>query len=278
MAWQAKLTLGFEQQDKRTILRHRWHYGPLRVQKALWPETTGVCHVIMVHPPAGFAGGDDIGIQVNVAENSHALITTPGAGKWYASAGHPARQSIHLQVADHAILEWLPQETMLFNQAIAESQTTIQLNASAAFMGWDILVIGRQSRAEKFETGKYHNQLNLWQNGQLLFKDQLFFSGADRWLSSPLGMNQQAVTGTFYAVPPQTCRDEGKLSEQINRLRELMSRMKVPVCLTRLGYTLVARYLGNDTRQCLDAFAAIRAKCRREWFDLDEELPRIWKT
>ena len=276
--WQAKLSLGFEKQINRTILKHRKHDGPLRVQKALWPEATGVCHVIIVHPPAGFAGGDELSIEVSVGQDSHALITTPGAGKWYASTGHTARQAIELQVADNAILEWLPQETMLFNQAIAESQTTIHLATSAAFIGWDILVIGRQSRAEKFDTGQYHNQLNLWQNGQLLVKDQLAFKGNDRWLSSPLGINQQAVSGAFYAVPPQVCRDEANLDEHINILRDLMSRMKVPVHLTRLGYAVIARYLGNDTRQCLDAFAGMRARCRREWFDLDEELPRIWKT
>lgn len=276
--WQAKLSLGFEKQTDRTILMHRKHIGPLRVQKALWPEATGVCHVIIVHPPAGFAGGDELSIEITVAQGSHALITTPGAGKWYASIGEPARQCIDLQVADDAILEWLPQETMLFNRAIAHSQTRIQLATNAAFIGWDILVIGRQSRAEKFEAGQYQNQLSIWQNDQLLFKDQLFFQGSDRWLISPLGMDQKAINGSLYAIPPLVQRDEKILDAHIDILRELMVRMKVPVGLTRLGNTMVARYLGNDTRQCLDAFAAIRAKCRREWFGLDEELPRIWKT
>lgn len=278
-AWKASLELGFTWSgQQRTILAHRKHSGPLRVQKALWPEAKGVCHVIIVHPPAGFAGGDELSIQVAVAQDSHALITTPGAGKWYASTGQTARQTIDLQVADKAILEWLPQETMLFNRAIAHSQTSIRLAASAVFIGWDILVIGRQSRAEKFEAGHYQNQLSIWQNDQLLFKDQLFFQGNDRWLVSPLGMHQLAVSGSLYAIPPLEQRDEKRLDVHIDILRELMSRMKVPVRLTRLGYTLVARYLGNDTRQCLDAFAAIRAKCRREWLGLDEELPRIWKT
>ena len=103
--WQAKLSLGFEKQINRTILKHRKHNGPLRVQKALWPEATGVCHVIIVHPPAGFAGGDELSIEVSVGQDSHALITTPGAGKWYASTGQTVRQATELQVADNAILE-----------------------------------------------------------------------------------------------------------------------------------------------------------------------------
>ena len=55
-------------------------------------------------------------------------------------------------------------------------------------------------------------------------------------------------------------------------------RMDVPVTLTVLDDVVCARYLGNDVRQCHDAFAAIRARLRRYWYDLDEEFPRIWRT
>ncbi|MGM7389149.1 urease accessory protein UreD, partial [Acinetobacter baumannii] len=61
-------------------------------------------------------------------------------------------------------------------------------------------------------------------------------------------------------------------------IRDSIMRMDVPVTLTLLEDVLCARFLGNDVRRCHDAFAAIRAKLRRYWFDLDEEFPRIWKT
>lgn len=278
MAWQAKLSLGFESQDDRTILRHRWHDGPLRVQKALWPESTGVCHVILIHPPAGIAGGDELNIDVVLAEHSHALLTTPGAGKWYGSAGKTARQHIHLTLGKQAVLEWLPQEAMLFDQAIAESQTSVHLTDTAAFIGWDMLVIGRQSRGEQFKTGRYHNRLSIYQADQLLLQDQLYIDGDDRWLSSPLGMHGHGVMGVMYMVAPIHHRDESKLDEQIDGMRELIMRMQMPLQLTRLGHVLVARYLGDDPRQCMDGFAGLRARCRRLWWQLDEELPRIWKT
>jgi urease accessory protein len=54
--------------------------------------------------------------------------------------------------------------------------------------------------------------------------------------------------------------------------------MQMPLQLTRLGHVLVARYLGDDPRQCMDGFAGLRARCRRLWWQLDEEMPRIWKT
>ena len=58
--WFAQLELGFKGAENRTVLEHRKHHGPVRVQKMLWPEKTGVCHAIIVHPPAGIAGGDHL--------------------------------------------------------------------------------------------------------------------------------------------------------------------------------------------------------------------------
>jgi urease accessory protein len=58
----------------------------------------------------------------------------------------------------------------------------------------------------------------------------------------------------------------------------LMMRMDMPVRLTLLGDVISARFLGDDVRHCHDAFAAIRARLRRYWFDMDEAFPRIWRT
>lgn len=276
--WYAQLELGFIAQQNCTILAHRKHHGPVRVQKMLWPEKTGVCHAIIVHPPAGIAGGDHLSFEISVASGAHGLVTTPGAGKWYRSNQKTAFQHIHINVQQQGILEWLPQETMLFNGAIAHADTQIHLAESASFIGWDMLVLGRQARDEKFSQGCYQNQFQLIQNNQLLVSDSLRFEGNDRFLSSCLGMNGHAVMASFWGVPPASQRELTTLELQLDLIRELIMRMDVPVTLTLLDYVVSARYLGNDVRQCHDAFAAIRARLRRYWFDLDEEYPRIWRT
>ncbi len=276
--WYAKLELGFKVQADRTVLSHRKHYGPVRVQKMLWPERTGICHAIIVHPPAGIAGGDHLTFDIHVGASAHALVTTPGAGKWYRTNAKQAFQHIFINVENDAVFEWLPQETMLFDGANARSETIIQLDSQASFIGWDMLVIGRQAREEKFQTGAYKNQFQLKRNKQLLVADTLHFKGNDRWLSSSLGMNHHAVMGSFWAVAPEKFRSSFFLEQHIDLIRELIMRMNLPVTLTLLGDVVCARYLGDDVRHCHDAFAAIRAKLRRFWFDLDEEFPRIWRT
>ncbi|ENU08391.1 urease accessory protein ureD [Acinetobacter calcoaceticus NIPH 13] len=244
----------------------------------LWPERTGVCHAIIVHPPAGIAGGDYLTFEIETKDQAHAVVTTPGAGKWYKTNGKQAFQHIHLYVKDQSILEWVPQETMLFDGALAHSETHIHLDNAASFIGWDMLVLGRQARAERFVQGSYYNQFKLWRENKLLVADTLYFEGEDRWLSSCLGMNNQAVMGSFWAAAPEKYRSSFYLEQQLELIRELMMRMQAPVTLTLLDDVVSARFLGNDVRHCHDAFAAIRAKLRRYWFDLEEEFPRIWKT
>lgn len=276
--WFARLELNFLGEINRTILEHRKHHGPVRVQKMLWPEKTGVCHAIIVHPPAGIAGGDHLTFSLSAMQHAHALVTTPGAGKWYKTNQKQAFQHIQIQVQDNSIFEWLPQESMLFNGANAYSETIVYLDEKASFIGWDMLVLGRQARAEMFTEGRYHNQFKLYRKDKILVADCLNFQGNDRWLSSCLGMNNHAVMASFWAVPPEKYRSHFYLDQHIDQIRELMMRMKFNVRLTLLGDVISARYLGDDVRECHDAFAAIRAKIRRYWFDLDEEFPRIWRT
>ena len=133
--WRARLALGITYDNGRSRLTHREHEGPLVVQKPLYPEGDGVCQCIVVHPPGGIAGGDRLALTVDVAPGAHAQLTTPGATKWYRSGGNAATQQILFRVAEGAVLEWLPQGTIVFDGAHAASTTRIELGRSAAYLG-----------------------------------------------------------------------------------------------------------------------------------------------
>ena len=90
-----------------------------------------MCHTIVVHPPGGIAGGDELAVEARAAQGAHALLTTPGAGRWYRSAGPWARQTLAFEARDGACLEWLPQETIVFDGALADLRTEVRLAGDA---------------------------------------------------------------------------------------------------------------------------------------------------
>src|SRR5690349_9801394 len=126
-AWKASLSLGFGFANRKTTLDRKIHDGPLVVQKPLYPERSEACHAIVVHPPGGIAGGDELTLRASVAAGGAALLTTPGAAKWYRSAGPWARQAAAFDV--QGVLEWLPQETIIFDGALAETAYDVDLGA-----------------------------------------------------------------------------------------------------------------------------------------------------
>src|SRR5438132_12824784 len=134
-SWKARLSLSFARDGNRSVLAERSHVGPLVVQKPLYPEGDAVCHAIVVHPPGGIAGGDELALDVRCERGSHAVLTTPGAGKWYRSAGPWAKQSLAFDVA--GTLEWLPRETIVFDGALAAFECAVNLSDGARYIGWE---------------------------------------------------------------------------------------------------------------------------------------------
>src|SRR5690606_7489119 len=109
--WHARLTLEFCRQSRsKTVLARRSHEGPLLVQKPLYPEGPAICHVALLHPPSGIAGGDCLSMSIVLNKGSHAVLSTPGASRWYKANGLKSSQEINMCLDADARLDWLPQE------------------------------------------------------------------------------------------------------------------------------------------------------------------------
>ncbi len=107
------------------------------------PRATRCARTSSCIPPPAWSAATASRIDVDAAPGAHAQLTTPGAAKWYRSSGLAARQDVVLRVRAGATLEWLPQESIVFDGAIGELDTRVELDGDAAFIGWDVVCLGR---------------------------------------------------------------------------------------------------------------------------------------
>jgi urease accessory protein len=259
-AWRAHLSLGFTATGGKTVLMHRRHDGPLVVQKALYPEGPEVCHAIVVHPPGGIAGGDELSLEVKA--EGHALLTTPGATKWYRSAGPWAKQRLVFDV--EGTLEWLPRETIVFDAALAELECEIRLGSAARYIGWEIVCLGRTGSGERFSRGKLRLDMRIMKEGKLVWLERGEVEGGGALMRSPIGLDGRSVFGTFVAT--------GVPAELLAECRKILP------AVTLLPGLLIARILGDSTEQAFGQFADLWGLLRPALTGRQAQPPRIWRT
>lgn len=267
--WRATLSLGFVDDRGTTRLVERSHFGPLRVQKPLYPEHPSVCHAIVVHPPGGVVGGDQLAIAANVGAQAHAFITTPGAAKWYRANGHVSRQDLKLQIGAGAALEWLPQETIFFNGADVRLDTQVSMEADASFITADILCFGRTASGERFDHGRVAQRMQVRRGGKLVWYEQGALCGGDAGFDGPLGMNGSTVCATLIAVGRQAS------PACVQALREEASPQ---FGVTQMKSVLVARYIGDSSQEARRLMHRAWQLLRPALLDRDAVTPRIWNT
>lgn len=269
--WRARLELGFERRGERTVLARRTHDGPLVVQKSLHPEGEGVCHAIVVHPPAGIAGGDDLAIGIRAGEGAHALLTTPGAGKWYRSAGARACQRVAIEAASGACVEWLPQETILYDGSLADIRWEAVIERDARLVAWEILCLGRTGSGERYTGGHCRFETRVLRGGRMAWIERASLDPRATVMQSAAGLGGRSVAGTMLA-----------LAEQLGDELVAACRAVVPRegegALTRLPGMVVARYRGDESEAAREYFKALWHCLRPAVAGREAVTPRIWTT
>ncbi len=269
--WRARLELEFERRGARSVLASRRHDGPLVVQKSLHPEGEGICHAIVVHPPAGIAGGDHLSLAARTGPRAHVVLATPGAGKWYRSSGAWARQDIRFDVAANACLEWLPQETILFDGTLADLRTEVRLEQGARYLGWDIMCFGRSGSGERMRRGHCRMLVRVETGGRPLFIERGDIEGGAAQFDSPAALGGHSVCGTFLAVAPACDK------ALVTACREHRPE-RGEGAVTLLPGVLLARYLGDSSESAKRYFVRLRRVLRPAIMGCEASDLRIWST
>jgi urease accessory protein len=97
-------------------------------------------------------------------------------------------------------LEWLPQETIVFDRARVASELSIHVAETGAMLGWDHLIFGRRASGETFTAGCFTQSLKVKFSEQLVWHDRLILKGDDPLFSSPIGLRGHHAFATTWAI------------------------------------------------------------------------------
>lgn len=270
----ANLSLKFIEDSGAVRLVERDHYGPLIVQKPFYPEGYEVCHVVIVHPPGGVVGGDELKITATVGPSASAQITTPGAAKWYKANGHVSRQQVKLSVGQGATLEWVPQETIFFDNARVAVDHEVRLEKEARYIGCEILCFGRTASGECFNGGEIRQQVTIRREEKLVWFEQVRLGGGSAAMKNPLVLAGKTVCATLIAV------GENLPGSQIASMREEAGTLADGgiVGISQFKSVVVARYLGDSSETARNMMLHLWGALRPVMLGRSAIVPRMWKT
>lgn len=278
--WHAQLELGFSRDANRgTRLVKNRHQGPLYVQKPFYPEGKDTAHVYILHPPGGLVSGDCLSINVSVANTAHALLTTPGAGRVYRARPDHAlqQQTCTIDVGKHAIAEWFPLETIIFNGARTRLNTHINLEQGARFFGWEVTSLGLPANGIAFDHGRVQQCLRVNQLGRPVLIERLVIdtAQANPYLDKA-GLQGNPVNGVFVAGPFEDITDD-----EMQVLRDGIAvnpERSYLAGISLVNRFIIGRYLGGCSEQSRQLFTKWWELLRPTLIGREARHPRIWST
>jgi len=284
--WLAKLSLTFSHNSYGTHLKSTSRKGPLSVQKAFYPEGQECAHIYLLHPPAGIVSGDELQVDINIEEQGHVLVTTPGANRFYRarkdlSIGKTKQTQITtLNIGDKAIAENFPQETIVYEGADGLNVVDLYMASNSVYLGWDITCLGLPSSDDYFEQGKYTQLNRLFCDDKLIYHDRIEISPENHLLHHIAGLAGKPVFGTFLVYAPIQLKELKLRKDMMESLRAIIDVENAQhlISITDIRGLFVIRYLGTQAHECKKLFIKLWQYIRPLVVEAQAIEPRIWHT
>lgn len=147
--------------------------------KAFLPRTDRAePEVVFLNTSGGLAGGDRLALALDLAAGARATGTTQTAERAYRSAdGTPAEVTVSLAAGAGARLDWLPQETILYDGAAVTRRTRADLKGDAALILAECIVLGRVAMGEAVRHLGFFDRREVWREGRPVWIDAVRLDG-----------------------------------------------------------------------------------------------------
>jgi urease accessory protein len=244
----------------RTRRTRVYEDGSLRVR---FPNTAPESlEAVIVNIGGGMTGGDRFTIELVVGEGASLIAGTAAAEKIYRSNGPDAEMIVRLELAEGARLAWLPQETIMFDNARLSRRTEIDLGPRASLLTAEAVVFGRSAMGEAMNCGLFADRWRVWREGRLIFADSARLDGAiAAKLAEPAATDGGIAMATVLIAPCD--------NETCACVRAACEQFTVEVGISSWNGIAVARLCAKDG-------AALRHDLVAALAAIGQHVPRLW--
>jgi urease accessory protein len=222
---------------------------------------------VLINTAGGLTGGDRLAYDIRADAGAHAILTSQTAERAYRSAGGFAEVTGSFTVGDGATLEWLPQETILFEASGLRRSLRADLAGDARLMMIESVLLGRKAMGETVRSIFFRDSWRLHREGRLVFADDIRLDGDPaRSLSGPATAAGCLAVSTFVDCTP----DAGDRIDMARRLLAGLPEGTATAATSAWNGVLVARFVSVDGRGLRTALTQFLTGYRAA------PLPRVW--
>ncbi len=235
--------------------------------KVRFPRRSSPPEAVIINTGGGLAGGDDVLQSIEVTDNATLTVTTQAAERAYRSlSGATTKLDVQMGVGEDAELRWLPQETILFDQARLERRLTADIAVSATLLIAETIVFGRAAMGEVLASGLFKDTWRIRRGGKLIFAENLKLNDETfRMVSST------AIAGGAHAIMTVVFV-ANDAEDRLAGVRRALRAAKFECAASAWNGMLVVRGLAAGTEEVRNAMAALATALG------SEQLPRVWWT
>jgi urease accessory protein len=251
----------FTRVDDDTKLSNCFERGSLRIRL---PRRTGATEAVLVNTGGGITGGDSVNIALALGAGAHVVATSQAAEKIYKTDGPPARIDVSLRLEAGCRLDWLPQETILFDGASALRWMSIDMSGAASLTLLEILVLGRVASGERIVSGSWHDRWRVRRDGRLVLAEEIRMNGAiaDIVDRPAIGDGARCVATLIHV--------DGRAEARIGGVRERLAAARSVAAVSAWDGMLAARFASSEP-------GAVRADAVAVATGLTgAPMPRVW--
>lgn len=252
--------------DSASVLTDLYQEGCLKARFPRRPPGTPVS-IVLLNCAGGVVPGDRLDQAVTLEDGSDASVVSAGAERFYRGlrGEPPAYVRTMITLGAGASLEWLPQESILFDATALDRTVAIEMEEDARLLTVEALIFGRAAMGEVVHSIDVVDRLRIRRAGRLVWQDAVRLSGdADALMQRPaIGGGAGAVAGVLFAAPEAKAR--------LETLRKVVAPADYKAGVTCRDGVLFARLLARDGAELRERIAAVLAVLRTA-----PGLPRNW--